>query len=176
MDACALKRRTLNAYHACLTDFTFTSLVTSSLLPAILLGYWTFTRHFAFTTPTPKGRSFHIISRAPAPHKIFTTRSDEQVLKHKLNIPPEGPSQFQQRSFSAFSPIRHPDFWHLPFCGIYPHGPICLCFFLLLLYFLASLALLSFPLPTTHTTFGRRAIELLSEALQQPASTSDCAR
>jgi hypothetical protein len=124
----AHKRRTLHAYHACLTDFTLTFLVTFSLLPVILRGYWIFTHHLLFTTPITK-RQVLSSSAERLPYTVFTIGLGEQALKHSqiyntnMKVLPISAKEF------LFFLIRELDFWHLPFRGIYPHGPICFCYF-----------------------------------------------
>jgi len=129
----AHERRTLDAYHVCLTDFTFTSPVTSFLLTAILLAILDFYSAFSLHDSNPQRQVLSSPSSAERLIcKTFTIRSSEQALKHNRIYHSKVPSRFQQRSFFSLSFI-HPatGFWHLPFRGNIPPRPDLYLLFLL---------------------------------------------
>ena len=96
----AHERRTLDAYHVCLTDFTFTSPVTSFLLTAILLAILDFYSAFSLHDSNPQRQVLSSPSSAERLIcKTFTIRSSEQALKHNRIYHSKVPSRFQQRSF-----------------------------------------------------------------------------
>jgi hypothetical protein len=81
-DGCMrIKRRTLNAYHACLTDFTLTSSVTSSFY---LRFFWHTRLLFGiFFSRLRKPQRLVLSSSAERLIcKIFSIGSSKQALKH----------------------------------------------------------------------------------------------
>ena len=166
-DGCMrITRRTLNAYHACLSDFTFTSLVTSFFLPAILLGYWTFYSAFLFSRLQSLKAGPFIIGRVPLPQdfsQLSLARRHSSTTRYTTR---------RSLSISAKEFFSHPaaGFWHLPLRGDIPPRPdlsLLYCLF----FFLYSLA--SFPFLLTQLVADRQAINC-SRRLSA-VSTSDCA-
>lgn len=99
----AHERRTLDAYHACLTDFTFTSPVTSFLLTAILLAILDFYSAFSLHDSNPQRQ---VLSSSSSAERLIcktcTVRSSEAALKTNRIYHSKVPSRFQQRSFFFF--------------------------------------------------------------------------
>lgn len=161
----AHERRTLDAYHACLTDFTFTSPVTSSLLTAILLAILDFYSEFSLHDSSSRRQVLSSSSSAECLICMTVTiRSSEQAHKHNRIYHSKVPSRFQQRSF--FMSFIHPatGFWHLPIRGNIPPRPDLYLLFLLFTSPFSLARLASFPtLLTQIVTSGRSiALEALS--------------
>jgi len=142
----APQRRTLDAYHACLTDFTFTSVVTFFLLPAILLAYWTFTHHLLHDSNTT--RQVLSSSAERLPYKILMIGSGE--LAHSSTA-----RSTTQRSFNLSKGVFfRSGNWILAsaLSRNIPPRPDCFC------YLFPSWRLL-LSLITTHTTCDRWAMD-----------------
>ena len=157
MDACAFNGALLTLITRALRILHSLFLVTILLLPAILLAYWTFIRHFLLTIPTPKGWSFHhqlSASSARSSPDRASRHSSTNRIYHQRSLPISADEFFLFFTSSGFGIC--------PFAEIYPHGPICLCF-LICFFFLARLTF--FTLITTHTACDQRAGDHSREAL-----------